>query len=266
MSNQEERQLQYNIMGNNNTEEQEWIEQPGGWGKDPRDEQSGGGTNHPTNNKEEEDEEGGFFDLFADENPQSNFSYNVNGKRIQLEGFTVASDEAAQSTGVTLWEAAPRLANYIQSSMVTGKAVLELGAGLGLCGMVAHHLGAKSVDLTDADTITLQRLRHNVSKNCDSTTVRCRQLIWNNLDQMKTFGTFDILLGADVIYTIESLDPLFDTVTYFLQQTPTACFILSRFTKWGNIQDETVLDAAQSRNLVWTHPSEGIYIFQTKQT
>jgi len=116
-----------------------------------------------------------------------------------------------------------------------------------------------------------QRLRHNVIKNCGSsttTTVRCRQLIWNNLEQMKTFGPFDILLGADVIYTIESLDPLFDTVTYFLQQqTPnTACFILSRFTKWGNIQDETVLDAAQSRNLVWTHPSEGIYIFRTKQT
>ena len=38
---------------------------------------------------------------------------------------------------------------YIQSSVVTGKAVLELGAGLGLCGMVAHHLGAKLVDLTD---------------------------------------------------------------------------------------------------------------------
>ena len=120
---------------------------------------------------EEEEEEGGFFDLFADENPQSNFSFDVNGKRIELEGFKLASDEGAQSTGVTLWEAAPRLANYIISSssdnnMVTGKEVLELGAGLGLCGMVTHHLGAKSVDFTDADTITLERLRHKLKKNC----------------------------------------------------------------------------------------------------
>ncbi len=82
---------------------------------------------------------------------------------------------------------------------------------------------------------------------------------------MEECGVFDTILGADVIYTIESLDPLFDTVAYFLGkdgETAKRRFVLSRYTKYGNIQDETVLDAARTRNLVWTRPSEGIFVFR----
>ena len=42
MQKKEERLVQYSIMGNN-TDEQEWIEQPGGWGNDPKKKQAGGG-------------------------------------------------------------------------------------------------------------------------------------------------------------------------------------------------------------------------------
>lgn len=157
-------------------------------------------------------------------------------------------------------------------------------AGLGLCGMVAHHLGAKNVVLTDADTITLQRMRTNLEKNCptnnggeNNSFISCRQLIWNNRSQMEDCGNFDTILGADVIYTVESLDPLFDTVAYFLgnnnesenekndveeRKEGRKSFVLSRYTKYGNISDETVLDAARARNLVWTRPSEGIFVFR----
>lgn len=180
-----------------------------------------------------------------------------------------------------LFQAAPRLACYISEptatkELIRNKSVLELGAGLGLCGMVSHHLGAKKVVLTDADTITLQQMRQNLEANCPGDTtehsITCRQLIWNNRSQMKDCGTFDTVLGADVIYTIESLDPLFDTVAYFLgngtqgeteiETESRRSFVLSRYTKYGNISDETVLDAARARNLVWNRPSEGIFVFR----
>jgi len=118
-------------------------------------------------------------------------------------------------------------------------------------------------------------------------------LIWN--EQLESFhnthGNFETILGADVIYTKESLEPLFDTAAFFLIQlqnqnddrnyyynrnksatttvTTTSSvgqqqgrFILSRYNKWGGISDEAVLDVAKSRNFIWTQPSEGIFVFQ----
>ncbi len=270
-------------------QELEWIEQPGGWEGDnceESEEEAKKSIKHADDNADDDadddDEEYGGFDLFGEPDPSLTFPFEIplaGGKavKLKLEGFTLDSDETAQSTGVTLWQAAPRLARFLSehTNLVVGKSVLELGAGLGLCGMVAHHLGAESVVLTDADTITLERMRSNLAINCPTKSdskqsIISRQLIWNNIAQMRECGTFDTVLGADVIYTIGSLDPLFDTVAYFLGkeegESANRCFVLSRYTKYGNIQDETVLDAARARNLVWTRPSEGIFVFRLGTT
>lgn len=64
---------------------------------------------------------------------------------------------------------------------------VELGAGVGLCGLVAHiWLGAKHVTSTDGDSVVLRNLRHNVRMNCVADNnnssgrgrIGCRQLIW----------------------------------------------------------------------------------------
>jgi len=74
--------------------------------------------------------------LFADDDTSFDFpfdvtitTYNHDGdydasnnkkiiriKRLYLSGYKLDSDETAQSTGVTLWNASPRLAKYIQLS------------------------------------------------------------------------------------------------------------------------------------------------------
>jgi hypothetical protein len=330
--------------------EKEWIEAPGGWGGNPSSAEEDtndddDGDNNDDDNDGDNDEESSPFDLFANVDKSLKFPFDVVTttmtmtttttttkdktktktnivKRIYLSGYKLDSDETAQSTGVTLWDAAPRLAKYIMnhehelltnlnndnnneeeesnSMIITGKRILELGSGLGLCGIVAYHLGAKHVMMTDADTITLEKMRLNVKQNCscdndttDTTdtsdtsdtarSIDCKQLIWN--EQLETFhnkyGNWDTILGADVIYTRESLEPLFDTVLFFLQQNqllqknsnnkPSSSsssvgrFILSRYNKWGDISDETVLDAAKARNFIWTKPSEGIFVFQLKR-
>ena len=107
--------------------EHHWIEAPEGWGQD---------------DKQEEGTEDGrcLLDLFERTDPSESFSFDVklnNGatKSILLSGFKLDSDETDRSTGVTIWDAAPRLVNYLQQnvSTVAQKSVLELGAGLGDC-------------------------------------------------------------------------------------------------------------------------------------
>ena len=339
--------------------EKEWIEAPGGWGggEDSTSTSSPKEDDDDDDDDDECDDESSPFDLFANVDKSLKFPFDVLTKtkttmatkddnkisatikkRLYLSGYKLDSDETAQSTGVTLWDAAPRLANYIMNHdsknheheyeqdededvgkvkeenrnrnmnmLIIGKRVLELGSGLGLCGIVAYHIGANYVMMTDADTITLEKMRFNVTQNCSSTftstdtesgiatssgssrtssSIDCKQLIWN--EQLETFhhqyGNWDTILGADVIYTRESLEPLFDTILFFLLQhqlesknqnnssnntnklssSVVGRFVLSRYNKWGDISDETVLDAAKARNLIWTKPSEGIFVFQLR--
>ena len=55
-----------------------------------------------------------------------------------------------------MWESAVALAHEIMErpALIVGKSVLELGAGLGLCGVVAAQLGGKVVQ-TDHDASAL---------------------------------------------------------------------------------------------------------------
>jgi len=251
--------------------EQEWIEAPDGWG--PEEEHQ----------EDDDDNGGGTLDLFGTTDPHQFFTCSVKmndttTKTIRLNGFKLDSDETDHSTGVTLWQAAPRLADYLQANAVVckDKTVLELGAGLGLCGITASCMGAKSVIMTDGDTHTLKGMRENVSHNCgdggdaktENDRILCRQLIWGSPHMEKFLlenGKFDTILGADVIYTIDSIEPLFDTVACLLKE-PHGQFILSRYSKWHNVDDAVIIEVAKERGLDCTRPSEGIFIFHRKNT
>mmetsp|Transcript_21435 Transcript_21435/g.46567 ORF Transcript_21435/g.46567 Transcript_21435/m.46567 type:complete len:259 (-) Transcript_21435:60-836(-) len=243
------------------SEEQEWVEAPNGW-SDEEDNGDGDGD--------------GMLDLFGNDDPHQCFTFQIKTsttatKNIRLNGFKLHSDETDHSTGVTLWQAAPRLADYLQENAMIckGKSILELGAGLGLCGITAHYLGAKSVMMTDGDTPSLLKMRENVRQNCgagdamstENNTIVCRQLFWGSphMEKFLEHGKYDMILGADVIYTPPSVQPLLDTVACLLK--PHGQFVLSRYNKWNNVDDEVVIEAAKQRCLVCTQPSEGIYVF-----
>ena len=71
-------------------------------------------------------------------------------------------------TGLQLWAAAVVMGRWLTdlSPVLARRSVLELGAGCGLCGIVAARVcGAASVLLTDLAEHTLDNLRHNVEIN-----------------------------------------------------------------------------------------------------
>lgn len=79
------------------SDEQEWIEAPDGWGT--------------TKGEHEENEnESADLDLFGSADPKQRFTYRIdNTKTIHLHGYKLDSDQVDHSTGVTLWQAAPRV-------------------------------------------------------------------------------------------------------------------------------------------------------------
>ncbi|WP_165250210.1 class I SAM-dependent methyltransferase [Paludisphaera soli] len=106
--------------------------------------------------------------------------------------------------GVSLWPSGIALAHEIavREAEFRGRSVLELGAGVGLPGIVAATLGTHSVLQTDRDEVALHLCRRNGERN-GPTTIEHRIADWADWAES---GRYDWILGADVLYG-DSLHP-----------------------------------------------------------
>jgi predicted nicotinamide N-methyase len=70
------------------------------------------------------------------------------------------------AVGYILWSSSIILSKWLleRYDMIRGKCVLELGAGLGLCGIVASSF-ASSVLMTDYNEAVIDCLKYNISIN-----------------------------------------------------------------------------------------------------
>jgi methyltransferase-like protein 23 len=99
--------------------------------------------------------------------------------------------------GLLLWESAVALARSLhhRSTLVANKQVLELGAGVGLPGLVARSLGAE-VWQTDHLTDALEIARLNARVN-DVGGIRHFAADWTRWTDDRLY---DVILGADILY------------------------------------------------------------------
>lgn len=156
--------------------------------------------------------------------------------------------------GGTVWYAAIALAQYIamNPSIVRGKDVLELGAGIGIPGLLASGCDARSVCLSefgyDGDinepviqpegedskrllpSALLSNLNFNVNLNSgDNEKVSVKHVDWYDFipnedgsDNVKIQGNtfnkddYDLLIGSDLVNWEEDVRPLISTLKYFL--------------------------------------------------
>ncbi len=95
-----------------------------------------------------------------------------------------------------VWEASLLLASQMASRPVgRGERLLELGAGLGVAGLVAAAFG-HDVTITEYDPHALAFLEANRQENhCHH--ARVRRLDWHHPD---LDGRFDLILGSELIY------------------------------------------------------------------
>ncbi|MEJ5252220.1 MAG: methyltransferase domain-containing protein [Chthonomonadetes bacterium] len=95
------------------------------------------------------------------------------------------------------WHASVGLCQFLCASpeLVRGKRVLELGTGLGLCGIVAQWLGAQ-VTLSDYQPDALEFALWNASQN-GIHNVQTLLADWRRFPEVEPF---DVVIAADVLY------------------------------------------------------------------
>ncbi|KUF94087.1 Alcohol dehydrogenase 4 [Phytophthora nicotianae] len=141
--------------------------------------------------------------------------------------------------GGEVWAGALVLCEFLEThdqEVVRERDVIELGAGCGLCGLVAASLGAKTTVLTDEFPDLLAR---NIAKNQhiweereadgSSAIVSSGELEWGVAESIVPFAhKFDTMLGSEITQLGRDLHvPLLETIRSVLRPGPKSTALLS---------------------------------------
>ena len=134
------------------------------------------------------------------------------------------ADVVPLRTGCRLWSASYALVDHLSTraaERVLDKRVLELGAGVGACGLACASLGARAVCLTDRDEATLALAHANARRNgwfdgdarANACEVTVRRLDWSDsTTYAKEEETHDVVVAADMLYLEEHVEDLANAV------------------------------------------------------
>ncbi|KAK9830946.1 hypothetical protein WJX81_000881 [Elliptochloris bilobata] len=180
-----------------------------------------------TQEPDEEGRDGGFSRW------NTHFSTVVNVTLLGTE-LRLSQDPKSLHLGTTVWDASIVLAKWLERNArkgelsrekLRGKAVLELGAGMGLAGFACALLGAR-VMLTDTAAV-LPLLARNYEANLSPAALRSsgselagavgpvevRELDWFQPEQVAAAGgPYDFILAADCVYNEALVDTLLRVV------------------------------------------------------
>jgi len=154
------------------------------------------------------------------------------------------TSEAEKGTGLITWDGSVVLAKYLEKNaleLVSGKRIIELGAGTGLAGIAAAFLGAKKVLLTDLG-YTLNQLNYNVAANCNADELRDNAVAVAELDWLREdtypFSSlpFDTVVAADVVWVEELVVPLVNALSRLCTKDYTV-FVLSHQSRTQRCND-----------------------------
>jgi len=124
-----------------------------------------------------------------------------------------------------IWSSAIILSYFIRRLPTKpGMEVLEIGAGVGLCGLIAAKQGFKTT-ISDVEPNSLLFCRINILKNHveENAKVMTVDFAKDRLDKK-----FDYILGAEIVYRPKDYTGLIEFLSAHLKDEPHAAAILSK--------------------------------------
>ncbi|XP_072550058.1 histone-arginine methyltransferase METTL23 [Salminus brasiliensis] len=141
--------------------------------------------------------------------------------------------------GMYVWPCAVVLAQYVWTARekLQHKAVLELGSGVSLPGVVAAKCGAQVIL---SDSAELPHCLNNCKHSCEVNGlagVPVVGLTWGQVaPELLSLPPVDVILGSDVFYEPEDFEDVLVTVSILLKQNPCGQFWTTyqeRSTDWS---------------------------------
>ena len=133
------------------------------------------------------------------------YEFDIAGRRwtihaVRDQEALLAASETLETFpfGLMLWESAPVLAEALaeRPQLVAGRRVLELGAGVGLAGLVARHLGAAQVRQTDTSEEALALCAMNAELN----EIEGIDIARGDWTDWRDDALYDLIIGSDILY------------------------------------------------------------------
>uniref|UniRef100_A0A2P2KW91 Protein N-lysine methyltransferase METTL21A isoform X1 n=1 Tax=Rhizophora mucronata TaxID=61149 RepID=A0A2P2KW91_RHIMU len=160
-------------------------------------------------------------------------------------------------TGQLVWPGAMLMNNYLSKNaeMLQGCSVIELGAGVGVTGILCSRF-CHQVVLTDHNEEVLKILRKNIELHASSENPSCAELVvekleWGNSVQINQVlqrypAGFDLVLGADICFQQSSVPLLLDTVEQLLRFRGGKCKFVLAYVSRAKMMDSLLKrEAAQ---------------------
>lgn len=171
--------------------------------------------------------------------------------------YLISTDKQNQYdyTGVRVWPGAELLCQWLIQQDLHSTSVIELGSGVGLCGLLCSKLSGKQVTLSDCNDASIHLLKHNIAINNCSNNTDVIKLLWSKSDALSALNTrqYDLVIASDIVYPDTSeftICDLFDTVDIILSCQPVhasdqfnQCFILSYFVR-SHVTTQLLFDTA----------------------
>ena len=176
---------------------------------------------------------------------------------VEAEQHGSNSDKFVMGTSSVIWPPALLFSKHLcrNSSLVKGKRCVELGAGVGLVGMVVAALGADVV-MTDLEA-GLPLLEVNAARSTAAAvggSIKVAELFWGNEQHIDALGryTFDVVLATDVIYHqgADVMTALVHSISELLSPEG-ACLLCYEFRDdWATVAE--FQDAAEVRPIAFS--------------
>jgi len=148
-----------------------------------------------------------------------NYFAPTGGLDELLDGMTSEqfenADEKMPYFGV-VWPSAEKLLVKMLSlrEQFEDKRILDLGCGVGVCGILAAKFGAK-VTFFDWEERAIEIVKKTLDLNeLDS---KNHQFVSGDWRQDFEIGDFDIIFGVDVLYEARNLDPVLNFASKYLK-------------------------------------------------